>query len=86
MDASLTNIAFRPPVLDGTNYAIWKVKIRIYIKSLDERAWQLIVNGWSPPTRIDTDGDSRIKPENEWTTDETYINLAFSVHFMVLLL
>ncbi|XP_075521551.1 uncharacterized protein LOC142554760 [Primulina tabacum] len=53
----------RPPVLDGTNYSLWKVKIRFHIKSIDERAWQRVLSGWTPPRRIDEDGDSLIKPE-----------------------
>lgn len=74
MDASLSNITLRPPILDGTNYGVWKVKIRIYIKSLDERAWQLIVNGWTSPKQTDADGDTLTKPETEWTTDETAVS------------
>lgn len=70
MDGSSGNIVFRPPVLDGSNYNIWKVKIRVYIKSLDERSWQVIVAGWSPPRSTDGDGDSLVVPESEWTTAE----------------
>ncbi|XP_073284718.1 uncharacterized protein, partial [Primulina huaijiensis] len=70
MNTSLANAVFRPPVLDGTNYGLWKVKIRYYIKSIDERAWQRVINGWTPPKKEDKDGDSLIKPENDWTADE----------------
>ncbi|XP_073307160.1 uncharacterized protein [Primulina huaijiensis] len=70
MDTSLANAALRPPVLDGTNYSLWKVKIRYYIKSIDERAWQSVINGWTSPIMIDQDGDSLPKPETDWTADE----------------
>ncbi|XP_075499903.1 uncharacterized protein LOC142538472 [Primulina tabacum] len=70
MDTSLASAALRPPVLDGTNYSLWKVKIRYYIKSIDERAWQRIISGWTSPSMTDRDGDSLPKPETEWTTDE----------------
>ncbi|XP_073277698.1 uncharacterized protein [Primulina huaijiensis] len=70
MDTSLANAVLRPSVLDGTNYGLWNVKIRYYIKSIDERAWQRVINGWTPPKKQDEDGDSLIKLENDWTADE----------------
>ncbi|XP_073061940.1 uncharacterized protein [Primulina eburnea] len=70
MDITFASATLRPPVLDGTNYSLWKVKIRYYIKSLDERAWQRVINGWTPPVATDQEGDNRPKPENDWTADE----------------
>ncbi|XP_075515429.1 uncharacterized protein LOC142550075 [Primulina tabacum] len=64
MDPLATNTAFRPPILDGSNYALWRVKMRIYIKSIEERAWQRVLDGWSPPRIVDDDGDSRSKLES----------------------
>ncbi|XP_075521562.1 uncharacterized protein LOC142554768 [Primulina tabacum] len=69
MEAS-TNTVFRPPILDGSNYALWKVKMRVFIKSIEERAWQRVLDGWSPPKIEDADGDTRLKPESTWTIDE----------------
>ncbi|XP_075499862.1 uncharacterized protein LOC142538427 [Primulina tabacum] len=69
MEAS-TNTVFRPLVLDGSNYALWKVKMRVFIKSIEERAWQRVLDGWSPPKIEDADGDTRLKPESTWTIDE----------------
>ncbi|XP_075507612.1 uncharacterized protein LOC142544452 [Primulina tabacum] len=74
MDTSLANAALRPPVLDGTNYSLWKVKIRFYIKSIYERAWQRVISGWTPPKRVDEDGDNLIKPESDWTTEEVQVS------------
>ncbi|XP_075499879.1 uncharacterized protein LOC142538449 [Primulina tabacum] len=70
MDNSFASAELRPSVLDGTNYSLWKVKIRYYIKSLNERAWQRVINGWTPPVMIDQEGDKRPKPETDWTADE----------------
>ncbi|XP_073049030.1 uncharacterized protein [Primulina eburnea] len=70
MDISFASATLRPPVLDGTNYSLWKVKVRYYIKSLDERVWQRVINGWTPPLATDQEGDNRPKPENDWTADE----------------
>ncbi|XP_073287691.1 uncharacterized protein [Primulina huaijiensis] len=69
MEAS-TNTVFRPPVVDGSNYALWKVKMRVFIKSIEERAWQRLLDGWSPPKIEDADGDTWLKPESTWTIDE----------------
>ncbi|XP_073310937.1 uncharacterized protein [Primulina huaijiensis] len=54
MDTSLANAALRPPVLDGTNYSLWK----------------RVINGWTSPSILDQNGDSLPKPETDWTTDE----------------
>ncbi|XP_075487957.1 uncharacterized protein LOC142527125 [Primulina tabacum] len=70
MDPLAPNTAFRPPVLDGSKYALWKVKMRMYIKSFEERALQRVLDGWSPPRIVDDDGDSRSKPESSWSNDE----------------
>ncbi|XP_073041992.1 uncharacterized protein [Primulina eburnea] len=70
MDISFATAGLRPPVLDGINYSLWKVKIRYYIKSLDEQALQRVINGWTPPVMIDQEGDKRPKPETDWTADE----------------
>ena len=32
-----------PPLLDETNYGYWKVRIRAFIKSTDEKAWRLVL-------------------------------------------
>ncbi|XP_075515526.1 uncharacterized protein LOC142550172 [Primulina tabacum] len=41
-----------------------------FIKSIEERAWQRVLDGWSPPKIEDADGDTRLKPESTWTIDE----------------
>ena len=28
------------PLFDGTNYAYWKVRMRAFLQSLDEKVWQ----------------------------------------------
>ncbi|XP_075483595.1 uncharacterized protein LOC142523747 [Primulina tabacum] len=70
MDPLASSTAFRPPVMDCSNYALWKVMMRMFIKSIEERAWQRVLDGWSPPRILDDDGDSRSKLENSWSNDE----------------
>ena len=39
-----------PPHFDKNNYACWKVRMKAFLKSLDERVWLSVVNGWERPT------------------------------------
>ena len=39
-----------PPHFDGNNYAYWKVIMKAYLKSIDERVWLSVGNGWERPT------------------------------------
>ena len=42
----------QPPLLSGTNYPYQKTKMRVYLKSIDERIWQVVINSWKPPIVI----------------------------------
>lgn len=47
-----------PPHFDGNNYAYWKVMMKTFLKSIDERVWLSVENCWErPATAI-----------GEWTT------------------
>ena len=39
-----------PPHFHGNNYAYWKVKIKAFLKSIDERVWLSIENRWERAT------------------------------------
>ncbi|XP_073119753.1 uncharacterized protein [Henckelia pumila] len=67
MDTTYTS-AIRPPILDGTNYGPWKLKMRMYIQSIESRAWQRVLDGWTPSMR-DNDVPGP-KPRSQWTADE----------------
>ena len=54
-----------PPLFDGTNDAYWKVRMRAFLWSLDEKVWQAVEIGWTKPTEVPTDwDDARIKAAN----------------------
>ena len=38
-----------PPLFDGTNYAYWKVRMRAFLQSLNEKVWQAVKIGWIKP-------------------------------------
>ena len=54
-----------PPLFDGTNYAYWKVRMRAFLQSLDEKVWQAIEIGWTKPKEVPADWDeAKIKVAN----------------------
>ena len=54
-----------PPLFDGTNYAYWKVRMRAFLKFLDEKVWQAMEIGWTKPTEALANwDDAKIKVEN----------------------
>jgi hypothetical protein len=34
------------PYFDGNNYVYWKVRMRAFLKSLDQLVWTSIEKGW----------------------------------------
>ena len=48
------------PHFDENNYAYWKFGMKAFLKSLDERVWLSIENGWERPTT----------PVSEWNTTQ----------------
>ena len=54
-----------PLLFYGTNYAYWKVRMRAFLQSLDEKVWQAVEIGWTKPTEAPTDQDeAKIKAAN----------------------
>ena len=54
-----------PPLFDGTNYAYWKVRMRAFLQSLDEKVWQAVEIGQTKPKEAPTNwDDAKIKAAN----------------------
>ncbi|XP_057811814.1 uncharacterized protein LOC131026053 [Salvia miltiorrhiza] len=72
----LSSVSARPPTLDsgGKNYNLWKTRMKIYIKSIDERAWVAVLDGWTPPRTTDENGVTSLTPESKWSADERLIS------------
>ena len=65
------------PLFDGTNYAYWKVRIRAFLQSLDEKVWQAVEIGWTKPIEALADwNDAKIKVAN---FNNRALNALFSV-------
>ena len=39
-----------PSHFDGNNYGCWKVRMKAFLKSIDERVWNSVEYGWEKPT------------------------------------
>ena len=37
----------RPPFFDGLNYNYWKVRMVIYLKSINFELWDIVINGYT---------------------------------------
>ena len=54
-----------PPLFDGTNYVYWKVRMRAFLQSLDDKVWQAVEIGWTEPKEAPVDwDDAKIKAAN----------------------
>ena len=54
-----------PPLFDSTNYAYWKVRMKAFLQSLDEKVWQAVEICWTKLTEVLADwDDAKIKAVN----------------------
>src|ERR1044072_4177650 len=69
-----------PPILDGSNYDLWKPRMAAYINSVDNRAWKAILKGWTRPVIIGADNQptSELKLEENWSKEDDELALANS--------
>ena len=66
-----------PPLFDGINYAYWKVRMRAFLQSLDEKVWQVVEIGWTKPKEAPIDwDDAKIKVSN---FNSRALNTLFSI-------
>ena len=54
-----------PSLFDDTNYVKWKVRMRVFLQSLDEKVWQAMEIDWTKSKEAPTDwDDAKIKVAN----------------------
>lgn len=73
----------RSPLFDGTNFAMWKNRFKIYAKSQGIKVWLAIKRGTKMPTEIV--GEKTVeKDADEYTLeDEEAMNLASKVEMVL---
>jgi len=59
----------RPPMFYGLNYQFWKIRMQIFIESIDKGIWDAIVNGIYTPKCV-VENKQVDKPWSEWTDEE----------------
>ena len=65
-EGALINI---PPLLCGLNYKLWKVRMKIFVESLDKGIWDAIENDPFIP-KFEKDGSFIAKLWSQWTDSE----------------
>jgi len=60
----------RPPLFCGVNYQFWKVRMKIFVESIDKGIWNAIKNGPFIPMVEDEKFISK-KPWSQWTEQES---------------
>jgi len=59
----------RPPLFVGENYLLWKIRMKIFLESIDMGVWDAIVNG--PFIPMHTINNVHVEKDfNLWTADE----------------
>jgi len=59
----------RPPLFTGENYPFWKVRMQIFLESIDRGIWDVVLNGLFIPINVVNDV-SEPKPFSQWIADE----------------
>ncbi|KAL2337026.1 hypothetical protein Fmac_011472 [Flemingia macrophylla] len=59
----------KPPLFCGDNYHFWKVRMKIFMKSIHRSIWQAVVIDYKIPTRI-VNGKEIEKSFEDWDQNE----------------
>ena len=57
------------PFFDRSDYLFWKHKMELYLDSDPIRLWEVVLQGWSPPTE-NMDNVQVILDRAEWSTQQ----------------
>ena len=56
-------------MFNGMNYAFWKIRMKIFMKSIDALIWEAGVHGPYVPMQVVKD-EEVVKPRSEWNETE----------------
>jgi len=59
----------KPPLFTGKNYPFWKVRMQIFLESVDRGIWDVVLDGPFIPVNVINDVQEP-KPFSQWTVDE----------------
>ena len=72
----------KPLSFNGQHYTYWKQKMRDFIEAFDINMWELVENGYNPPSRIEN-GISILKPGSEWIEEKKKKHLVSKVKWII---
>jgi len=58
-----------PPMFGGVNYAFWKIRMKIFMESIDMGIWNAVVNGPFVPMHVIKEETVK-KPWSDWSESE----------------
>ena len=56
-------MSIRPPLFNGSNMLLWKIRTKAYLQSLDAEVWTIVEEGYQYPASIPTNAAERKKYE-----------------------
>jgi len=56
-------------MFNGMNYAFWKIRMQIFMESIDALIWEAVVHGPYVPMQVVKD-EEVVKPTSEWNETE----------------
>ena len=59
----------KPPLLDETNYAYWKVRMIAFLRAIDDQVWDTVVEGYADLATV-VKGQTVKRPKAQWTAVE----------------
>jgi len=57
------------PMFSGMNYALWKIRMKIFMDSIEFGIWEAVVDGSFVPMQVIKDETVK-KPRSEWSESE----------------
>ena len=59
----------RPPLFNGSDFAYWKGRMRVYFQAIDYDLWHVVTNGPQTPTVL-VNGVQTPKPIHNYNEDD----------------
>jgi hypothetical protein len=54
-----------PPMFNGTNFSLWKIRMKTYLMSLGMEIWKIVVDGYKIPNTLPIDEVGKKKYYND---------------------
>lgn len=72
------------PIPNDTNYDCWKTHMVSFLKSMNNKTWKTVINGWTPRKVTTEDNTKTLYSEKDWSKEEDKEELCNSISFNVI--